>query len=72
MEGDKSNPHEVGPISLNSHSILTGHYYTFFNLPSETYVVVIRSQTKLVGIQMPKVHGADKVMDPTLKPKTQA
>ena len=29
MEGDKSNPHEVIPISFNSHSILTGHYYTF-------------------------------------------
>ena len=28
MEGDKSDPHAVIPLSFNSYSILTGHYYT--------------------------------------------
>ena len=29
MEGDRSGPHGVIPISFNSHSILTEHCYTF-------------------------------------------
>ena len=29
VEGDKSGPYEVIPVSFNSHSIFTGHYYTF-------------------------------------------
>ena len=37
MEVDKIAPDVVIPISFNSHSILTGHYYTFFTLLSETY-----------------------------------
>ena len=37
MEADKSDTHEVNSIPFNSHSILTGHYNTFFKLPSETY-----------------------------------
>ena len=31
MEGDKSDSNEVIPVSFNSHSILTGHYYAFLN-----------------------------------------
>ena len=71
MEGDKSDPHQVIPIAFNFQSILTGHYYTFLKLPSETYRVVTRSQTKAEGTQMPKVHRADKVLDPSLKSKNQ-
>ena len=33
MEGDKSDPHEVIVISINSHPILTGHYFTSLKLP---------------------------------------
>ena len=73
MEGDKiGDPHKVIFILFNSHSILTGHYYTFCKLPSEAYGVVTRFQTKALVTQMPKVHGADKVVDPAFKPKTQA
>ena len=72
MEGGKSDPYVIIPISLNSHSILTEHYHTSFNMPSETYRVVKRSQTKAVETQMPKVHWVDKVVNPALKPKTQA
>ena len=35
------------------------------------YRVATWSQTKAVGTQMPKVHGADKVVDPALKFETQ-
>ena len=55
--GDKSDPHEVIPISFDSHSILTGQYYTFIKLPSETYGVVARSQTKVVGTQVGQSSG---------------
>ena len=54
-----------------SHSIFTGHCYTFFKLPSETYRVVTRSQTKAIETQRLKMHGADKLVDPALKPETQ-
>ena len=37
MEGDKSDTHEVIPISFYSPSMLTEHYYTFTKLPLETY-----------------------------------
>ena len=72
MEGDKTDHHEVIPISFNFHSLLTGHCYTFFKLPIETYTVVTRSQTEAVETQLPKVHGADKVVHQALKPETQA
>ena len=72
MEGDKSNPHQVIPISFNYHSILRGHYYASSSVPEEAYKVTTRSQTKEVGTQMTKVHEADKVVDPILKHVTQA
>ena len=72
MEGDKSDPHEVIPISYNSHSILKEHYYTLFNLPSETYRLVTRSQTKSGGTQLLKVHRVDKVVYPAFKHENQA
>ena len=30
-----------------------------------------KTQTKAVGTQMPKVHEADKIVDPAPRPKTQ-
>ena len=72
LEGYKSNSQEVNPMSFNSHSILTVHYCTFCKLPSETYEVVTRYQTKEVETQMPNVYWTVKVVDPALKLKTQA
>ena len=63
MEENKSDPHEAIPIFLNSQSIWTG--------PSETHRLVTGSQTKKIGTQMPEVHGADRVVGPGFKPKTQ-
>ena len=41
--GNKGDPNEVIPTSFNFHSILIGHYDTYFKLPSEVYEVVTRS-----------------------------
>ena len=71
IQGDKECLHEATAISFYSHSILA-NYYTFFNLPSETYRVVTRHQTKAVRTQMPKVNGTDNVVDPILKPEIQS
>ena len=51
MEGDNNDPHELISIPSNSYSNLDS--------TSETYRVVTGSQTKAVGTQIPKVHGAD-------------
>ena len=56
MEENKNDPHEVIPVSYNFYSTLTGDYYIFVKLPSETYRVVARSQTKAGGTKMPKLH----------------
>ena len=72
MEGDKSDPYEVIPLSFNSHSTLTGHHYTYFMLPPEKYRVAARSQTKALGTQMPKMNRTDKVVHKAFKSKVQA
>ena len=71
MESDTSDPHKVIPISFNSPSILTNDYYTLSNLPSETYRVVTRSQTKMARMQMTNMHRADKALSPKHKPEIQ-
>ena len=50
MEGEKSYPLKVSPSFFNSHSIMTGHYYTHFKLQSETYTVV-RLMTHIAQIR---------------------
>ena len=69
MEGDENKPHDIIPISFNIHSILTGKYYTITSNKVETYGVQTRSATKAIGVQMPKVHGIDKAVNPKLKPE---
>ena len=71
MEGEKSDPHEVIPISFDSPSILTGHCHTFSNLPYEIYRVVTICHTKMAATQMPKVHGPFKAVNPKHKPETK-
>ena len=55
MEGDERNPHEVTPLLINIHSILTSQYHTTANDVAKTYRVQIRSATKAAGFQMYKV-----------------
>ena len=71
MERDMSDLYEVIPIAFNSHCILTGHYYTFFKLPPRVERVVTRFHTEEIERQMPKLHGADNVVNPALNPVTQ-
>ena len=37
----------------------------------ESFHVVTRSKSKAEGSQLPKVHGVDKAVSPSLKPQTQ-
>ena len=64
---DRSNPHEIIPISLDMKVILKDKYY---NIGRESkYIVHTHSQIKDKGIKLPEVHGAEKGVDPDLKPE---
>ena len=65
---DKSNPHEIIPISFDMKAILNDKYY---NVEGEEnkYLVQTCSQTKSSGIKIPEVHGAKKGVDPNLRPE---
>ena len=64
---DKSNPHEIIPISFNMKTILKDKYYHVGD--KSRYLVQTCSQIKDRGIKLPEVHGADKGVDPGLKPE---
>ena len=64
---DKSNPHEIIPISFDMKAILNNKYY---NVGKENrYLVQTHSQSKETGVRLPEVHGAEKGIDPDLKPE---
>ena len=64
---DRSNPHEIIPISFDMKAILNDKYY---NVGKENrYLVQTHSQSKDTGIKLPEVHGADKGIEPDLKPE---
>ena len=64
---DKSNPHEIIPISFDMKAILNNKYY---NIGKENrYIVQTHSQSKDTGVKLPEVHGAEKGIDPDLKPE---
>ena len=64
---DRSNPHEITPISFNMKVILNDKYY---NVGKENrYLVQTHSQSKDAGIKLPGVHAAENVIDPELKPE---
>ena len=64
---DRSNPHEIIPISFDMKAILNDKYY---NVGKENrYLVQTQSQSKDTGIKVPEVHGAEKGIDPNLKPE---
>ena len=64
---DKSNPHEIIPISCDMKAILNDKYY---NVRKENrYLVQTHSQSKDTGIKVPEVHGVEKGIDPDLKPE---
>ena len=68
QEIDKSDPHEIIPISFDMKTILNDRY---FNVEEEKgkYLVQTQSQTKDSGMKVPEVHGAKKGVDPNLRPE---
>ena len=65
---DKSNPHEIIPISFDMKAILNDKYYNVEEEESK-YLVQTCSQTKSSGIKIPEVHAAKKGVDPNLRPE---
>ena len=64
---DRSNPHEIIPISCDMKAILNDKYYSVGR--ESRYLVQTHSQIKDRGIKLPEVHGAEKGVDPDLKPE---
>ena len=64
---DRSNPHEIIPISFDIKVILNDKYH---NVGRESkYLVQTHSQVKDRGIKLPEVYEAEKGVDPDLKPE---
>ena len=68
QEIDKSNPHEIIPISFDMKTILNDKYYKVEEEKGK-YLVQTQSQTKDSGIKVPEVHGTKKGLDPNLRPE---
>ena len=65
---DKINQHEIIPISFDMKAILNDKYYNVEEEESK-YLVQTCSPTKSSGIKIPEVHGAQKDVDPNLRPE---
>ena len=64
---DRSNPHEIIPISFDMKAILNDKYH---NVGKENrYLVQTCSQSKDTGTKLPEVHGAEKGIEQDLKPE---
>ena len=68
QEIDKSDPHEIIPISFDMKAILNEKYYEIEEEKGK-YLVQTHSQAKDRGIKEPEVHGSKKGIDPNLKPE---
>ena len=70
---DNGNPEEVIPISFNAlaqYRLAMDHITESFMITN--FIVATRSSTSAAGIKLPPVHGAQKGVDPDLKPESQA
>ena len=68
QEIDKSDLHEIIPISFDMKAILNDKCYKLEEENSK-YLVQMRSQAKERGIKVPEVHGSKKGIDPNLRPE---
>ena len=59
---DRSNPHEIIPISYDMKAMLKDKYYNVGR--DSKYFVHMHSQIKDKGIKLSEVHGAEKDVDP--------
>ena len=64
---DKSNLHEVIPISFDMKVILKERYCSTGN--RSRYLVQIHSQAKDSGIKLPEVHGVNNGINPDINQK---
>ena len=64
---DRSKLHEIIPISFDMKTILNDKYYSIGR--ESRYSVQTHSQVKDRGKKLPEVHGAEKGVDPDLKPE---
>ena len=70
---DKGDPGEVIPISFNAlaqYRLVIEHITESFMITH--FMVATRSGTSAAGINLPPIHGAQKGIDPTLKPERQS
>ena len=66
---DRSNPHEIIPISCDMQAVLKDRYY---NVGSDNkYLIQMHSQAKASEVKLPEVHGVVKGLDPNMKPERQ-
>ena len=68
QEIDKSDPHEIIPISFDMKAILNNKCYKIEEENSKS-LVQTHSQPKERGIKVPEVHGPKKGLDPNLRPE---
>ena len=66
---DDSNPHGIIPISFNMQNMLHKRCYKIEM--KERYLVQAHLQKKLSGVKLPEVHGAKKILDTNLLPKSR-
>ena len=67
---DNGNPEEVIPISFNAlaqYKVAIDYITESFMITN--FMVATRSSTNAAGIKLPSVHGAQKGLDPDLKPE---
>ena len=73
---DDSNPYELIPISFTLKSQVDNHFYQINNGTDQPktnkYLVQTRSQAKYIGIKILEIHGANKGLDPHVKPGKQS
>ena len=70
---DRGDPSEVMPISFNAlaqYTLALDYATKCFMI--EHFMVITRNGTSTEGINLPPVHSAEKVKDPTLKPESQS
>ena len=70
---DNGDPEEVIPISFNAlaqYRLAMDHITESFMITNS--MVATRSSTSAAGIKLPPAHGAQKGVDPDLKPESQA
>ena len=70
---DNGDPEEVIPIPFNAlaqYRLVMDHITESFMITN--FMVATRSSTSAAGIKLPPVHGAQKGVDPDLKPESQA